>query len=83
MREYRWRKLYLKGKLRASSYLKMRIISRRYFRKLSEEPARKASVAERKVSWGDEVEVIIFQKEEAPGAVGETEVLVEATACAE
>lgn len=49
--------------------MKFRIISRRYIRKLSEEPPRKGSENNRKVSWGEEIDVIVFDKEDEPKAV--------------
>lgn len=45
-------------------------MSRKYLRKLSEETACSTESIERKVSWNDEVEVLVFKKGQKADTIG-------------
>ena len=48
----------------------MRIMGKKFLRKLSEETCESRGGPERKISWNDEVEVLVFKKEQTADVIG-------------
>ena len=54
----------------SNPFYKFHNLSQRYLRKLSEESVRTSDTIERKISWSDEVEVLVFKKEQKADVIG-------------
>jgi hypothetical protein len=56
-------------KFSESRFFKLRVINRRFNRKLSEEGRLCPKTPERKISWDEQVEFVVFSKSQKPNAV--------------
>lgn len=71
-----WQKQYKEDK-----FFRYRVISRRYLRKLSlQHDHNKSPTERRKISWGDEIEILFFDSQDTPAVISGGQKIKEAIA---